>query len=90
MIDELQKGDKTRTARHAAVMNEIITELNKLLEMSFAPEGIAQLVESEGSIKIMFNISDAVVTSGGGTMTFRVSIDGVATDVDITTAVLEE
>jgi hypothetical protein len=55
-IQRLSKGDKNRTARHAAVMNELIDAVNMLTNGSLSPPGIGKIVYSDGNWVIQFNI----------------------------------
>ncbi len=57
-IERLAKGDKTRTARHSAVMNEIIDRLNSLLKMEVKP--------GSGEPSIQIAEGNAVLTVGSG------------------------
>jgi hypothetical protein len=49
-IERLSKGDSTRTARHADVMNEIIDRVNSFLGMTVTPKGKGKFIFSESNI----------------------------------------
>jgi hypothetical protein len=48
-IARLKTGDKTRTARHADVMNEIIDALNALQNMTVSPTGTGKFIYSDAN-----------------------------------------
>jgi len=54
-IARLEKGDKTRTARHAEVMNEIIAAINALNNITVSPAGIGKFIYSDGNVVLQLN-----------------------------------
>ncbi len=48
-IARLEKGDSTRTARHADVMNEIIDAINKLYAMTVTPQGAGKFIWADAN-----------------------------------------
>jgi hypothetical protein len=49
-IERLAKGDKTRTARHASVMNELIDKVNLLLAMTVSPMTKGKFIFSDANV----------------------------------------
>ncbi len=48
-IARLEKGDSTRTARHADVMNEIIDAINKMYAMQVTPQGAGKFIWADAN-----------------------------------------
>jgi len=71
-ITRLEKGDNTRTARHASVMNEIIDGINSLLGMKVtrSGEGDGKLLTSDSNTVLDLGSvgSGAIDVAGGNTL----------------------
>lgn len=63
-IERLKKGDKTRTAQHADVMNEIIDKLNALWSMQVVPGTAGEFFYSDGNVVLLSNAGTVTVTTG--------------------------
>lgn len=48
-IARLEKGDSTRTAMHADVMNEIIDAVNRMLALTVSPQGAGKFIWSDAN-----------------------------------------
>jgi hypothetical protein len=75
-IEPLTKGDSTRTARHADVMNEIIDKVNLLLAMSVSPQGSGKFLVSDSNI-----VLDA--SKFGGTVSVSADVGGEVSNVSL-------
>jgi hypothetical protein len=67
-IERLSKGDKNRTAKHAAVMNEIIDALNTLLAMTVVSDTTADKPNAGDFIYSDGNVVLKLKNPGGGTI----------------------
>ncbi len=56
-IERLKKGDSSRTARHADVMNEIIDKLNAILSLTVSPTGAGNFIFSDSNGILRLDIS---------------------------------
>jgi len=58
-IQRLAKGDKSRTARHSDMMNEIIDALNALQNITISPQSLGKFVYAAGNVVLQLNLANA-------------------------------
>ena len=57
-IDNVEKGDDSRTMMHADVANEVIDALNLLLGLTVTPDGAGKLMLSDGNAVLALDLSN--------------------------------
>lgn len=88
-IARLEKGDNTRTAQHADVMNEIIDKLNTLLAIQVVPASAGEFFYSDGNVVLLSSLGAGTVTvttgdtSGGADVSTMSGVTTITFDQDL-------
>ena len=83
-IEPFKTGDKTRTARQAGVMNEIIKALNTLQNMTVSPQEFGKFIYSDANIILQLDQTLGIPDPPTTGTWFLGAIDGVIQWIDST------
>ncbi len=89
-IARLEKGDSTRTAQHADVMNEIIDAANKFYSMTVTPQGAGKFIWADANGVLQLDVSGKISVEVGDLSELDQDVDSVEGVADVTKVVFDD